>query len=138
MQLYTQVFFCAVVGDALPQLVITDVLGIDAAVDLDAVFAVVFLFQTHQFPALLVGLEVEILGVSNETVSRKGHIALHTGLFQCFGSCVGVVVEVRNGGDAKTHTLGNAQKGGCLGAAMVQLTLLLQLLLQRFRGSDIV
>ena len=112
----------------------------DAAVDLNPALVVVMplLLDLRKFLALLVGLKVEILGIRNEAVGTQRHIALHAGFCQGFGGRVGIVVQVGNGGDAKTQALGNAQKGGSLGAAAIHPALLLQLLGQSLGALRII
>ena len=111
VHLHAKAFFCTVVGNALPQLVIADIFGINAAVYLDAavVVAVPLLLYLHQFPALLVGLKVEIFTFVDEAVGAKGHIALHAGFAESFGGGVGIIVEVRHRGNTKAQAFGNAQ-----------------------------
>ena len=140
MQLHTQAFICTVVGNAFPQLVVTDVLGIDAAVHTDAAIfiTVPLLLDFYQLPALLIGLKVKLFAFVDEAVGGKGHIALHAGLSQSFCGGIGVVVQVGHRGNAKTQALSNAQKGGSLGAAAVELTLLLQLLGQSFGMACVI
>ena len=140
MHLHTKAFFCTVVGNAFPQLVIADVFSVDTAVHTDAAIVVIvpLFFYLYQFLALLIGLKIKVLGIGNETVSRKCHIALHAGFAQGFGSGIGIVVQVGNRGDTEAQTLGNAQKCGSLGAAAVHLAFLLQLLGQSLSVGGII
>ena len=132
--------FTGVARKTFPELIVAGIFGVDARVDFDApvLEAVPLVHHPYQFLTLLVGLKVKVLVGVNEAVAGKGQIGLDAGLGHRLGGGVGIVIKVRNGGDAEAQALGDGQKRGGFRAAGVHLGLLLQQRLQRLGVAQIV
>ena len=136
VQLHSQILLCGVAHQTFPEPVIADVLGVDSGVNFDAaaVEAVPLLRDLHQLPALLVGLEVEVLVLVDVAIAGQGQIGLDAGLRHGLGGGVGVVIQVGNRGNAEAQALGDGKQRRRLCAAGVHFRFLLQ---QRLKGFGI-
>ena len=140
MQLHSQILLCGVAHQTFPEPVVADVLGVDPGVNFDtaAVEAVPLLRDLYQLPALLVGLEVEVLVLVDEAIAGQRQIGLDAGFRHGLGGGVGVVVQVGNGGDAEAQALGNGERCRRFGAAGVHFRFLLQQRLKGFGVAQII
>ena len=140
MQLHSQILLCGVAHQTFPEPVVADVLAVDPGVNFDtaAVEAVPLLRDLYQLPALLVGLEVEVLVLVDVAIAGQRQIGLDAGFRHSLGGGVGVVIQVGNRGNAEAQALGNGERCRRFGAAGVHFRFLLQQRLKGFGVAQII
>ena len=97
-----------------------------------------FFHHTLQLLTLLIGFKIEILVLIDKAVGGKSQIALDAGFADGLSGGIGIIIQVRYGGNAKAQALGNGQLGSGQRTAGVHFVLLAQLFIQRLPTGQVI